>query len=86
MRAQEIKTDISLREMKSELEDQKYQISRLEVEMQIIEGKSDSQVSSIHQIRKDLAKLGKEEINLVEKTLGAYQQKLERLGNFEDLL
>jgi len=86
MRAQEIKTDLAIREMKSELEDQKYQMSRLEVEMQIIEGNSDSQITSIHQIRKEMAKLSKNESNLIQNTLAQYEKKLEHLGTFEENL
>lgn len=79
MRAQEIQTDIALREMRSELEDQKYALSRLKVELEIIEGKSDSQVSSIRQMRGDLSKFSRSEKEFYQNTWVQYEAKLKEL-------
>lgn len=86
MRAQEIQTDLAIREMRSELEDHKYQMNRLEVELQIVEGKADSQNSSIQRLRQELVRLNKNEDHLVQTTLARYREELERMGSIEGSL
>lgn len=86
MRAQEIKADLALREMKSQIEDFKYQLNKYEVELQIVEGKADSHGSSLNQVRQDISKLNQNDQNFVESTFALYDKKLEKLEGLEDVL
>jgi LysM repeat protein len=86
MRAQEIQTDLTLREMRSEIEDFKYQLNRFEVELQIVEGKADSQNTAMNLLRSDFSKLNKNESDLIETTLLQYDRKIQKIESMEDKL
>lgn len=86
MRAQEVKADLALREMRSQIEDFKYQLNKYEVELQIVESKADSQGTSLNQMRQDLSKLSKNDQNFIESTFTTYDKKIERLEGFEKSL
>lgn len=86
LRAQEIKADLALREMRSQIEDFKYQLNKYEVELQIVEGKADSQGSTLNQVRQDLSKLNENDSNLVESTFALYDKKIEKLEGMEENL
>jgi LysM repeat protein len=86
MRAREIQTDLAIREMRSELGDQKYQISRLEVELEIVEGKSDTQNNVIQNLRQELQRLNKNEDHLIKNTLNQYEEQLKRVTSMESSL
>lgn len=86
MRAQEVKADLALREMRSKIEDFKYQLNKYEVELQIVESKVDSQNTSLNQVRQDVSKLNKNDQNFVESTFALYDKKIERLESIEQTL
>lgn len=86
MKAHEVQAEIALREMRSVIEDQKYHMSRLEVELEIIEGKADSLISSTRQLRQDMAKLNKNEKEFYQTTWVQYEAKLKELMSFETSL
>lgn len=86
LRAQEIKADLALREMRSQIEDFKYQLNKYEVELQIVEGKADSQGSTLNQVRQDLSKLNENDRGLVESTFALYDKKIEKLEGMEENL
>lgn len=86
LRAQEIKADLALREMRSQIEDFKYQLNKYEVELQIVEGKADSQGSTLNQVRQDLSKLNENDSNFVESTFALYDKKIEKLEGMEESL
>lgn len=86
IRAQEMQTDLALRQMHSEIEEQKYKFNRLEVELQIVEGKADSQSEVSKEILKELAKLSQKESKLLESTLSELKLKIEELEQKDQML
>lgn len=82
-KAQEMQADLALREMRSQLDEQKYQMSRYEVELQVVEGKADSQTSLINTLRQELASLGSSNDTFIDKTLASYEKRLEKLETME---
>lgn len=86
VRAQEIKADLALREMRSQIDDFKYQLNKYEVELQIVEGKADTHGSSLNQIRQDLSKLNQNDRNFVESTFALYDKKIEKLESLDKSL
>ena len=86
VRAQEIKADLALREMRSQIEDFKYQLNKYEVELQIVEGKADSHGSSLNQVRQDISKLNQNDRNFVESTFTLYDKKIEKLEALDENL
>ncbi len=86
MRAQEIQADLALREMRSQIEDFKYQLNKYEVELQIVEGKADSQGSALKVMRQDIAQLSKNDEKTVQSAFETYNQKIEKLEGLEKRL
>ncbi len=85
-RAQEVKADLALREMRSQIEDFKYQLNKYEVELQIVESKADSQGTSLNKVRQDISKLSSNDQGFVESTFASYDKKIERLESIEQSL
>lgn len=79
IKAQEVKTDLAIREMHSEIEQQKHKLTRLEVQLQIVEGKNESQSNVTHKLRKEIAKLTQKENQVLDKILVDIEQKLLKL-------
>ncbi len=86
VKAQEIQTDLALRQMHSEIEEQKYKLNRLEVELQIVEGKADSQTKVTQEILKEVAKLSQEESKLLDTTLSELKEKVVEFEERENQL
>lgn len=86
MRAQEIQMDLSVREMRSQVEELKYQLNKYEVELQIVESKADSQTASLNQVRQDLSRIGKADQSLIENSFALYDKRIEKLEMLEQTL
>ncbi|MCH9632217.1 MAG: hypothetical protein S4CHLAM6_05470 [Chlamydiae bacterium] len=86
LRAQEVKADLALREMRSQVEDCKYRINKYEVELQIVESKADSQGASLNKVRQDISKLSSNDQGFIESTFASYDKKIERLEGIEQSL
>ena len=86
LRAQEVKADLALRDMRSQIEEFKYQLNKYEVEIQMVESKADSHNTTLAQLRHDLSKLSQNDQDIIETTFASYNKKLERLVGLEQSL
>ncbi len=83
MRSGELQTDLSIREVRSAVEDLKYRLNRYEVELQIAEGKTEAWNASMNALRGEVARLNENESDFIENTLAQYEKKLQKLENTE---
>lgn len=86
VKAQEAKTDLAIREMHSEIEHHKHQLTKLEVQLQIIEGKNETQSNVTQNLRKEMNKLAQRENEVLNKTLVELEESLTDLQDSEDVL
>ena len=79
VRTQEVQTDLTLREMRSEIEDFRFQINRYEIELKILQGKVDDQQFSLDQLYDDFAVLNRDTQKAVDSALTHYENRVKHL-------
>lgn len=79
-KSRELQTDLAMRQMHSDLEDHKYKLDRLEVELQIVDGKADSFSGMNQELRREIAKMNRSEEQSKSTSISEMSAQLQKLG------
>ncbi len=86
IKGHEAQVELTLREMRSEVEDFKYQINSYEVELQILEGKVNGQETDLGELRHHFVRVNQASKDIIEGKLTTLEYRLSALERSEEMV